>query len=120
MASLAQSFKSAASQVSEQVGEEGLSVDVMANEGNYFILITEKSSGGLGQIQSIASKIKEDPRFYLDAVEHSLGYCPRESWAQNLFVTTKCVHRENRIGEGKLHDSFKEIRNSYKFDSMQV
>ena len=120
LASLAQSFKSAASQVSEQVGEEDLSVDVMANEGNYFILITEKSSGGLGQIQSIASKIKEDPRFYLDAVEHSLGFCPRESWAQNLFVTTKCAHRENRMGKGKLYDSFKEIRNSGNFSGLDA
>ena len=112
LASLAQSFKSAASQVSEQVGEDDLSVDIATIEGRNFVLITEKSSGGLGQIQSIVSKIKEDPIFYLDAVEHSLEFCPRESWARNLFVTAKCAHQEHGAGSGKLSSAFKEIRNS--------
>ena len=112
LASLAQSFKSAASQVSEQVGEDDLSVDIATIEGRNFVLITEKSSGGLGQIQSIVSKIKEDPIFYLDAVEHSLEFCPRESWARNLFVTAKCAHQEHCARIGKLSSAFKEIRNS--------
>jgi hypothetical protein len=118
VATLAQAFRTASHKIAEQVGEGDLLVDVFKTENKHFILITEKSSGGLGQIESITSKIKEDPRLFLDAVENSIEYCPRESWATNLFATTKCSHQENETGVGKLHESFKEIRKSENITSV--
>ena len=112
LATLAQALRVAAVTVSDQVNEDDLVVDVIRDEEKSEILLTEKSSGGLGQIESIVREIQSDPRFFLDALEHSLSNCPRESWASNLNATVKCVHEEHRIGSGTLASAFDNIRNA--------
>ena len=84
-------------------------------KGNYFILITEKSSGGLGQIQSIVSKIERTS--ILLGCGWTFSVNPR-NLGPRTFVTTKSSP-ENRMGKA-LYDSFKEIRNSGNFSGLDA
>jgi hypothetical protein len=109
LATLAQALRAAAVTVSDQVSEDDLVVDL---HDKHEILLTEKSSGGLGQMESIVQEIRGDPRFFLDALEYVLANCTRESWSTNLFAVTKCAYKERRDGSGILIDAFSEVRNA--------
>jgi hypothetical protein len=119
LATLAQALRLAAATVSDQVNEDDLVVDVISLQENHEILLTEKSSGGLGQIESIVREIRGDPRFFLDALEYSLANCPRKSWATNLFAVTECAHKEYRNGSGALVDAFSEVRNAQNLNTLE-
>jgi hypothetical protein len=120
LATLAQALRVAVVTVSDQVSEEDLVVDVISLNDNHEILITEKSSGGLGQMESIVREIKDDPRFFLDALEYALVDCPRDSWASNLFAITKCAYKEHLDGSGTLIDAFSEVRNASNFGMLEA
>lgn len=119
LATLAQALRTAATTVSDQVNVDDLMVDVISLEGKHEILITERSSGGLGQMESIVREIRNDPRFFLDALEYALANCPRKSWATNLFAVIKCAHKEIRNGSGALVDAFDEVRNAPNLSALE-
>lgn len=118
LATLAQALSKSAANMSDQISEEDLKVDVISSDDKDEIFLTEKSSGGLGQIESIVSEIKKDPRFFLEAIEDALISCPRESWANNLFAVTKCAHLEHKAGSGELVDAFSEVRNALNYNAL--
>lgn len=119
LATLSQGLRVASATVSEQVNENDLMVDVISTKKEHQIFITEKSSGGLGQIESIVREIKSDPRFFLDAVDNALTECPREKWSTNLFAVTKCVHNDHKNGSGELIDAFQETRTAGNLESLE-
>jgi len=112
VATLSQALRVAAATISDQIAEEDLTVDVISIDGQYEILITEKNSGGLGQIESVVNEIKRDPRYFLDAFENAIGYCPRKSWAVNLKAVSKIVCKEYGDGHGQLSEAFQEVRDA--------
>lgn len=119
LATLAQALRIAASMVSEYVTEDDLIVDVISVNGGHEILLTEKCSGGLGQMESVARGIKNNPRFFLDALENALAICPHQSWANNLNAVMLCALKEYRIGSGTLIKAFSEVRNAQNINSLE-
>jgi len=119
LATLGQALRAAAVSISTQVSEDNLVVDVISDKDKHEILLTEKSSGGLGQMEFIVQEIKGDPRFFLDALEYALANCPRESWSTNLFAVTKCAHKEHLEGSGILIDAFSEVRNASNLRTLE-
>jgi len=119
LATLAQALREAVVSISDQVSEDDMVVDVISDKDKHEILLTEKSSGGLGQIESIVQEIRGDPRFFLDALEYALANCPRESWSTNLFAVTECAHKEHIDGSGALIDAFSEVRNSSDLGTLE-
>jgi hypothetical protein len=109
----------AAATVSDQVDEDDLIVDVISSDEKHEILLTEKSSGGVGQMESVVREIKGDPRFFLDALEHAVANCSRQSWCANLNAVTSDVYKEHRDGAGALTDAFNEVRNAQTMSSLE-
>jgi len=120
MATLAQALRVTAATVSDQVSEDDLVTDVFSGGRGYEILLTEKCSGGLGQMESIVREIKRNPRFFLDVLEHALTSCPRESWAANLNAVSKYAHKEHIAGSGALADAFDRVRNAQTLSALEV
>ena len=119
LATLAQALRVAAAAVSDQINEDDLMVDVISIEEKSEILLTEKSSGGLGQMESVVREINGDPRYFLDGLEHALASCPRESWSANLNAVIKCAHKEHRAGTGALSAAFNDIRNAQTMSALE-
>lgn len=119
LATLAQALRIAVATVSDQVDEDDLIVDVISSDEKHEILLTEKSSGGVGQMESVVREIKGDPRFFLDALEHAVANCPRQSWCVNLNAVTREVYKEHRDGAGALVDAFNDVRNAPNMSSLE-
>ncbi|MBZ0264126.1 hypothetical protein K8I28_05615 [bacterium] len=119
IATIAQALRLTASLITEQVNVEDLVVDVVNDKGDYSILLTEHSSGGLGQIESVLREIKENPRHFSDALEFSIRNCPREVWSKNLNVTITKIKSEYNSGVKSLSTAFEEIRFADTIDSLE-
>jgi hypothetical protein len=91
-ASLAQALCAAMINLSPQVSEDDLVVDVLHRDDNgYDITITESSPGGLGQIETIIREMQRQPRRFLDGLEFALNHCPRERMATDLLEVARAA-----------------------------
>jgi len=118
-ASLAQAIRTAMVSMAPQVSEENLDVDVLRRDDHgYDLLVTERSPGGLGQIEMIVRETQRLPRRFLDAVEHALSYCPREQGTTDLLAVIKVAATEARTG-GDLAAAFEQVRAAAGFSEME-
>lgn len=113
VATLAQALRCAMSSMSDQVTEEDLAVDVLPAEQDVQIFVTEKSSGGLGQIEAIVREIKRKPRRFLDGIEHALTSCARMEVASDLLTIVERAVTEARTGGG-LAEAFSGVRDAMR------
>jgi hypothetical protein len=118
LATLAQSLRSAMCCMSDQVTEDDLLVDVLRADGGAEIFVTEQSSGGLGQIETIACEVKRRPRRFLDAIEHALRQCPRRDASADLLSVLETTVSEARTG-GALAKAFKRVRSASGFEELE-
>jgi hypothetical protein len=86
-ATLAQALRSAMVSLAPQVSEDDLVLDVLVQpDGGFDLSITESSSGGVGQIETIVREMQKQPRRFLDGLEFALNFCSREQSAANLLA----------------------------------
>jgi hypothetical protein len=89
----------------------------LQNEGMVEIFLTEQSSGGLGQIEAIVREIKQNPRRFLDAMEHALCSCRRNEASADLMAVLEAVVKQTRSG-GPLAVSFGSVRGASGFSEL--
>lgn len=119
LATLVQAIRVAVASISSQVNADDLIVDVTSINGKSSLLLTEKVSGGLGQIESVVREIKNDPRLFMDALEYAITNCPREAWAANLNAAVNYAFEEYRKGSGELTKAFSEVRSASNWSALE-
>jgi hypothetical protein len=113
---IAQALKSAMVSLVPQISDEDLVVDVLPREDAGFeLIITESSSGGVGQIETIVREIQRLPRIFLDGVEFALNTCDREFTTGNLIA----ILREASNPISPVHHAFEQVREASGFESLQ-
>jgi len=115
-ATIAQALKSAMVSLVPQISDEDLVVDVLPREdGGFDLIITESSSGGVGQIETIVREIQRLPRLFLDGVEFALNNCDREFTTANLIA----ILREAYNPTSEIPGAFEQVRAATGFESLQ-
>lgn len=117
---LGEAVCSAMCSMTDQVSEDDLDVDVLPIGGTFEIVVTEKSSGGIGQIERIVHAIRRRPRRFLDAAEFALARCPRADRATDVWAILSASLREAANGGGDLSASFESWRGAVGFAEQEV
>jgi hypothetical protein len=115
VATLAQAFRTAAVSGINDVSEDDLAVDVLWDENSSAqIYLTELNSGGLGQIELVIAYLRQSPEKFLEAMRHTLTYCPRNASFKSLskILETSVVSNPS---QNALSDSFNKIRFAKSF-----
>jgi hypothetical protein len=117
-ASLAQALRVAMINLAPQVSEDELVVDVLFRaDAGYDLTVTESSSGGLGQIETVVREMQRQPRRFLDGLEFALRHCTREETAANL----QAVAREaaGDVDNG-IAAAFEQVRGAAGFAALEA
>lgn len=110
VATIAQAFRNSVVAQVADVSEDDLAVDVVwDNDGAAQIFLTELNSGGLGQIELIIKNLRESPDKFLEAMRHSMTYCPRNSVRQGLTDTLESIVKHNE-NQSELESALSQIR----------
>ena len=113
---LGQALRSAMVSLAPQVSEEDLALDVLPRpEGGFDLSITETSSGGVGQIETIVREMQRQPRRFLDGLEFALHFCGREQTAANLLAVVRDACNVN----SPVQEAFVEVRMAAGFAALQ-
>jgi len=102
---LAEGCLSAVHAVATDVGEGDLMVDVLAEDGNPLIVISESAPGGIGQIEAFVQMSLDGEGTFERALAHALGFCARAHISENLIAVT--AHART---PGALADAFNRMR----------
>jgi hypothetical protein len=85
VATVAQALRVAVVSRVTDLDEDDVELDVQWREdGGADVFITERHSGGLGQIEQAVQSLSADPDLFHDALRHALQFCPREALAKVL------------------------------------
>ena len=115
--SLAQALRAAMIDLTPQVNEDELVVDVLLRpDAGYDLTITESSPGGLGQIETIVREMQRQPRRFLDGLEFSLNHCSREQASTNLQAVTQSVACEPGA---EIAIAFEQVRSAAGFAALE-
>jgi hypothetical protein len=95
LSTLAQAIRTAFASREDNIAEEDLTADVVWNgTGDASIFITEQSPGGLGLLEQVWRRLREDPSQFTDGLEYAIDYCPRaENTAYVLNVVRAALDR---------------------------
>jgi hypothetical protein len=119
-ATLGQAIRVAMVSMAKQVSEDDLALDVLPRtDGGYDLIVTEHSSGGLGQIETIAREIQRQPRRFMDALEFALAHCPREQSAKELLSVAQVAAAQAKAG-GDLATAFTQVRAVTGFSDVEA
>lgn len=117
-ATIAQAFRTASVAQVSDVSEDDLTVDaVWDKDGSVVeIFLTELNSGGLGQIELVIKNLRESPDKFLEAMRHSLTYCPRNALRQGLIDTLETVVKPHEY-QAQLKTALLQVRSAKGFKS---
>jgi hypothetical protein len=108
---LAQAVRSAVTSREDHVSEDDLMADVVWTEdGGAEIYITELSPGGLGLIEQVWRRLREDPTQFTDGLDHALDHCPRCENTAHLLRTVaaaRAPHPPRRVAR-----AFRAVRSA--------
>ncbi|RWO54256.1 protein DpdJ [Mesorhizobium sp.] len=102
---LAEACLSAVHAVATDVGEGDLMVDVLTEDGNPLIVISESAPGGIGQIESFVQTSLDGEGTFERALAHALGFCTRAHISENLIAVAARARTP-----GALADAFDRTR----------
>lgn len=121
VATIAQAFRTATVAQVADVSEDDLAVDVVWDKdgAEAEIFLTELNSGGLGQIELVIKNLRESPDKFLEAMRHSLTYCPRNSLRQGLIDTLQNVVRPNE-NQAELEAALLQVRTAKGFKAQDT
>lgn len=94
---------------------EGLSVDLVNEDGKWNVLIVESTLGGGGTIEALAEKFSGDPRAFHKAIDAALAPSESENAALGL---TKILSAITVSGDAK--DSLAELRRAHGSKEREV
>ena len=115
-ATLAQALRSAMVSLAPQVSEDDLVPDVLLRpDGGFDLSITESSSGGVGQIETIVREMQRQPRRFLDGLEFALNFCERERSAANLLAAAREACQPTSL----VYAAFDQVRLAAGFTALQ-
>jgi hypothetical protein len=84
---------------------EGLTVDLVEDDGKWVVIIVESTLGGGGTVEALSEKFSEDPRAFYKAVEAALAPSDSENTATGL----KKILSEISV-EGDVKERLAELR----------
>lgn len=117
-ATLAQAFRTTVVSRLSEVSEDDLMVDLeWQNDGGAIIYLTEKSSGGLGQIEMATHELMKHPDIFHQGFRHALTYCSREYIADNLTNALGCVVADRCCS---LSEAFARVRTARGFHAQET
>ncbi|WP_352600253.1 protein DpdJ [Mesorhizobium sp. M0047] len=102
---LAEACLSAVHAIATDVGEGDLMVDVLSDDGNPRIVISESAPGGIGQIEAFVQTSLDGDGAFERALAHALGFCTRAHISKSLVA----VAARARTPEA-LADAFDTVR----------
>jgi hypothetical protein len=115
-ATLGQALRAAMVSLAPQVSEDELVVDILPRpDGGFELAVTEASSGGVGQIETIVREMQRQPRRFLDGLEFALNYCEREESAQNLLAAVEAGCAE----ASPISEAFLQARAAVSFTALE-
>jgi hypothetical protein len=99
----------------DNIAEDDLMADVLwTGPADAELYLTELSSGGLGQIEQLWTRLLADPSRLLEGLEHALAHCPRcENTALLLGVAA-------RRGERPVARAFQTVRQARDLGAMET
>jgi hypothetical protein len=106
---LAQAIRAAVASRDDNVSEDDLMADVVWTEdGGAEVYITELSPGGLGLIEQIWRRLREDPSQFTDGLDHAIDHCPRCANTEHLLGAVAASR--NRSGPRRVARAFRAVR----------
>lgn len=118
VATLAQAFRAAAVTAEMDITEDDLSVDVIwNNDGTADIFLTETSSGGLGQLESIVQRLCSEPQRFHHGIRHVLSNCPRDKTTEYLLAVLAQALADPQTHP--LPSAFRGVRQSRGFRDLE-
>lgn len=105
---IAEACLAAVHAVAVDVGEGDLMVDVLDDQNQAQILISESAPGGIGQIESFVQLALEGDGVFERALEHALGFCSRDHTAATLTAVAKA----SRVPSGIVAEAFAAVRSA--------
>jgi hypothetical protein len=126
VATLAQAVRLAVVARLPDVAEDDLAVDVIWEKtdgvASTSIFLTELSSGGLGQVETIVRQLRADPDAFHEALEDALDYCPRAEAAGQLRAVVSKLHHARRHQEtnNAIQTAFDLTRHARSYDEMEA
>lgn len=116
ISTVAQAVRVASGYQIGEVGDEELIVDTFREADRTSVYITETSSGGIGQLETLASAIRRRPEKFSDALRFSTTFCRRELLDRNVIrALTKSLDTK---GSTSLRGAFSDVRSAIGFQQM--
>ncbi len=109
---LAEAFRATATSMVVELSGEDLSVDVVWRDNNPEIFLTEQTSGGVGQIESIVRELRSHPEALEEGMRHAVCFCARDSLTTQ---TALALSRSLQNDTGDLRAAFDGVRNCITF-----
>lgn len=117
VATLAQALRVAAVGRQADVTEEDLAVDVVwRSDGSADIYLTERNSGGLGQIEQVVDELRGVPDLFHEAFRNSVAFCQRDNSATSISTLLEGLLAQDT--GAALRDSFASVRNARGFQEL--
>jgi hypothetical protein len=116
VATLAQAFRAAVVSRQSDISEDDLMVDVVCNEENVNIYLTETGSGGLGQIEAVVKELRQSPERFIDGLKFSIASCRRNFLTSNLIEVVDAV--VSSVDNSNLRAAFAIARAAKGFEQM--
>jgi hypothetical protein len=126
VATLAQAIRVAAVARLRDVTEDDLNVDVIWSATDPLdasIFLTEQSSGGLGQVETVLRELANEPEAFHDALEHTLRFCPRSNAATELLTVTRRADAGRPLpnrSASALVDALDGVRNASGYEGLSA